>query len=109
MNTTHVVLRQVKDADGSRLLEASVTDNGDVRIEGHDLGDGVERVFGVREYEWAWTIPSDSLPSLLHALGATDNVLIALKERFSGDNTTLLGPFLEANEIPTERWSRLGD
>jgi len=109
MNTTHVVLRQVKDADGSRLLEASVTANGDVLIEGHDFGDGVERVFGVREYEWAWTIPSASIPSLLHALGATDDVLSALKERFSGDNAPLLGPFLEANEIPTERWSRLGD
>ena len=109
MNTTHVVLRQVKDADGSRLLEASVTANGDVLIEGHDFGDGVERVFGVREYEWAWTIPSASIPSLLHALGATDNVLFALKEQFSGDNATLLSSFLEANEIPTERWSRLGD
>lgn len=109
MNTTHVVLRQVKDADGSRLLEASVTANGDVLIAGCDFGEGVERVFGVREYEWAWTIPSASLPSVLHALGATGNVLIALKERFSGDKATLLGPFLEANEIPTERWSRLGD
>ena len=109
MNTTHVVLRQIKDADGSRLLEASVTANGDVLIEGHDFGDGVERVFGVREYEWAWTIPSASIPSLLHALGATDNVLFALKEQFSGDNATLLSSFLEANEIPTERWSRLGD
>jgi hypothetical protein len=32
MNPTHVVLRQVKDADGL-LLEASITIEGDVLIE----------------------------------------------------------------------------
>jgi hypothetical protein len=109
MNTTHVVLRRVKDADGSRLLEASLTVEGSVLITGTDLGDGVERLFGVREYEWAWTIPSAAVPALLHALGATDNVLSALEARFSGDNAALLGSFLEAHEIPTNRWSRLGD
>ena len=109
MNTTHIILRRVENADGSRLLEASVTVEGDVLIQGRDFGDGVERVFGVREYEWAWTIPAASVPALLRALGTADHVLSALKERFSGENAALLGSFLEANEIPTERWSRLGD
>lgn len=109
MNNTHVVLRRVKDADGLRLLEASVTVEGDVRIEGCEFGDGVERVFGVQEYEWAWTIPAASMPALLRALGAADNVLSALAERFSGDNAASLGSFLETNGIPTDRWSRLGD
>jgi hypothetical protein len=109
MQPTHVVLRRVKDADGSRLLEASLTVEGNVLIEGWDLGDGVERVFGVREYEWTWTIPAASIPALLRALGVTDHVLAALQARFSGENAALLGPFLEENEIPTNRWSRLGD
>ena len=61
------------------------------------------------EYEWAGTIPAATIPALLRALGTTDPVLIALKERFSGDNSALLGPFLDANGIPTDRWSRLGD
>ena len=34
MQPTHVVLRQIRDADGSRLLEASMTVKGDVLIEG---------------------------------------------------------------------------
>lgn len=109
MKPTHVVLRRVKDADGSRLLEASVTVEGDVLIEGCDFGDGVERVFGVREYEWAWTIPAATVPALLRALEVADDVLSALQDRFSGDNAALLGSFLESNGIPTERWSRLGD
>lgn len=109
MNLSHVVLRQVKDADGLRLLEASVTVEGDVLIEGHDLGDGVERALGFREYEWTWTIPAASVPNLLQALGAEGNVLSALADRFSGDNAARLGSFLDANGIPTNRWSRLGD
>lgn len=109
MNTTHVVLRRVKDDDGSRLLEASLTVEGNVLITGSDFGDGVERLFGAREYEWAWAIPAAAVPALLHALDAADNVLSALEARFSGDNAALLGSFLEAHEIPTDRWSRLGD
>jgi hypothetical protein len=33
MNPTHVVLRQVKDADDLRLVEASITIESDVLIE----------------------------------------------------------------------------
>ena len=109
MDTTHVVLRRIKDAGGLRLLEASVTDEGDVRIEGYDLGDGVERALGVREYEWTWTIPAASVPDLLRALEASGNVLLALEAKFSGDNAALLDSFLEKHGIPTKRWSRLGD
>lgn len=104
-----MILRQIKDADGSRLLEASITAEGDLLIEGHDLGDGVERHFGVREYEWTWTVPAASLPVLLRAMGASGDVLAVLRERFSGDDAAALGPFLESHGIPTDRWSRLGD
>ena len=105
----HVVLREIEDADGSRLLEASLTPKGDVIIQGRDYGDGVERIFGVREYEWVWTIRAASVPALLHALEATDDVLSAISRRFSGANAGGLAPFLEANRIATERWSRHGD
>ena len=109
MTTSHVVLRDVKDADGSRLLQASLTPGGDIVIEGWDFGAGVERVFGVREYEWVWTIPAASVGALLHALQATSDVLTALKDRFSGENAAELGAFLEAHGIETDRWSRVGD
>ena len=109
LTTSHVVLREIRDADGSRRLEAALTPKGDVLIQGRDYGDGVERVFGVREYEWAWTIPAASVPALLQALEATDDVLSAISRRFSGVNAAGLGNFLESNHIATERWSRLGD
>ena len=110
MTTLHVILRDVKDADGSRLLQASLTSRGDIVIEGRDYGPGVEQVFGVREYEWVWTIPAASVGDLLHVLpAAADDVLAAFRDRFSGERAADLGTFLESNGIPTERWSRLGD
>ena len=110
MTTRFVVLREVEDVDGSRLLTAALTTEGDLIIEGRDYGPGVERVFGVREYEWVWMIPATSVGDLLHVLpAAAGDVLAAFRDRFSGERAADLGTFLESNRIPTERWSRLGD
>ncbi len=110
MTTRHVVLRDIADADGSRLLTASITSGGELVLEGRDFGPGVEGVFGVREYEWVWTIPAAGVTALLGALQASsDDVLAALQDRFSGEGAADLGAFLESNGIPAERWSRLGD
>ena len=110
MTTSHVILRDVKDADGSRLLQASLTSGGDIVIEGRDYGAGVERIYGYREYEWVWTIPAASVGDLLRVLPApAGDVLAAFRDRFSGENAAELGAFLEAHGIATDRWSRLGD
>ncbi len=109
MPKSYVVLREVNDADGSRLLTASLGSGGDLVIEGRDFGAGVRRIFDVSEYEWAWTIPAAGVGALLQALEASGDVLSALKDRFSGENAAGLGEFLEAHGIETNRWSRLGD
>ena len=109
MTTSHVILRDVKDADGSRLLQASLPSGGDIIIEGRDYGASVERVFGYREYEWVWTIPAASVEALLNALLATGDVLSSLRDRFSGENAAEIGAFLESHGIATDRWSRVGD
>ena len=109
MTTTHIVLRDEKQPNDTRLLEASLNSTGDVVIEGRDWGDSVEQILGEREYEWAWTIASADVPALLKALGATDNVLVALQAQFSGERAGELSAFLETHAIPTRYWSRLGD
>ncbi len=109
MTTTHVVLRDEKQPNDSRLLEAYLNAAGNVVIAGRDWGDSVEEILGEREYEWAWTIASADVPALLKALGATGNVLSALQERFSDDKAGELSTFLETQTIPTQRWSRLGE
>jgi hypothetical protein len=103
------VLRDVRDDQGTRYLGASLTAEGDLVIEGQDRGAGVERIFGVREYEWAWTIRAGNVPALLRALGSSSDVLSTLSGRFSGDKAAGLKTFLDSHGIPHETWSRLGD
>lgn len=109
MSGATVVLRDIREPRDTRYLTATVTDKGDVVFEGQDLGDGVERVFGVREYEWIWTVRVSDVPKLTAALGGPADVLLALEAQFSGDNAAGLKSFLDAHEVPHETWSRLGD
>lgn len=107
--SAEVVLRDTRDADGSRRLVARLVANGDLVIEGQDLGDAVERAFGAREYEWTWTIAASELATLRAALGIDDDLLPALQRRFGGAAAAGLGRFLEAHGIRVSGWSRTGD
>lgn len=106
-----VTLRNDEDDLGTRYLGAKLTPEGDVWIEGQDLGDGVEKFFGkgIREYEWVWTIVASDVAALLAALGTKAHVLSALKKRFSDENAIHLEPFLQEHGVPYEFWSRMGD
>ena len=66
-----VVLRNVRDAGGLRSLTARRRKDGEIVIEGQDLGAGVERIFGpgLSEYEWAWVIGPDAMEAAVTALG----------------------------------------
>jgi hypothetical protein len=111
MTKASVTLRQNRDQLGSRYLGASLAADGTLTIEGQDLGDGVERIFGAgnREYEWVWGIASDGVARLKVALEC-DDVLVALAERFSNDAADELKPFLDDHGIPYKwSWSRIGD
>jgi len=104
-----VVLRDIRHAGDSRWLAASVTDDGDLLIEGCDRGGAVEGLFGSREYEWSWTIQSAHLARLRDALGCGDDVLQGLQASFSGDAAAGLKAFLEDHAIAHDVWSRNGD
>ena len=111
MKHRSVALRDVRDEQGIRFLGASFAADGTLTIEGHDIGDGVERFFGPgnREYEWVWTIQAQHLPQLATALGANDDLLAAMAARFTGDRAADLQPFLDEHGIPYDHWSRVGD
>lgn len=104
-----VVLRDVSAIGDSRYLWLSYSDTGDLLIQGQDLGNTVEALFGCREYEWIWTVKRADLPALSKALGEESNLLGALEKRFGGNAADQLGPFLDDRQIPYERWSRIGD
>ena len=111
MSSGPVILRNLRDEGGVRRLSASLSEAGDLLIEGQDLGAGVERVFGsgIREYEWIWTIGAESVPLLLDAMKHAGHVLDALVEQFSDDKADSLKPFLDDNGVKYEAWSRLGE
>jgi len=105
----YVVLRQEKSQNDSRFLSASLTADGDLKIEGQDIGDSVREIFASAEYEWAWTVRASALPALKQALGNPNDLLKALEKEFSAQNAARLLSFLEDHEIPYETWSRTGD
>jgi hypothetical protein len=108
-----ILLRSTRDASGSRNLWAKINAEGDLVIEGQDLGSGVSEFWGPgnTEYEWDWTIRKESLPKLVAELGGGEDgdVLSLLAARFFGDAAAEIESFLKAHEIPFEFWSRVGD
>ena len=104
-----VVLRDIRRGGDSRWLAASLTDDGDLLIEGCDGGAAVEALFGSREYEWSWTIRSAHLARLSDALGCGEDVLKGLRASFSGDAAAGLKAFLDDHAIAHDVWSRSGD
>ncbi|MBA2310259.1 MAG: hypothetical protein H0W01_13450 [Pseudonocardiales bacterium] len=109
-----VTLRSIRDADGSRHLDAHVTAEGDVVVEGQDLGPGVERAFGpgLTEYEWTHTVRAADVPLLVEALGGApgDDVLALMRRVCSGDGVVRLAALLAPDgPVPAEFWSRVGD
>ena len=107
----YVTLRDTRDEGGSRHLSGSLKGDGTLVIEGQDLGPGVEGFFGsgLTEYEWAWIIRPPEVNTLKMALACEDDVLVALRDRFSGDAAAGLQPFLDDNGVSYEPWSRVGD
>jgi hypothetical protein len=71
---TYLVLRNQRDDRGTRHLSASPDPRGGVRIDGHDLGGGVEHAFGcgLSEYEWSWGVEPEAVSAAIAALDGRD-------------------------------------
>lgn len=108
-----VVLRDQRDDDGSRSLTTARTPDGGIRIEGQDLGTGVERVFGtgLREYEWAWTVAPDAVPAAIVALGGRpgDDPIVLLAAWAQANDGADPGMHLRDAGVGVDFWSRVGD
>jgi hypothetical protein len=108
---TRVVLRDQRDADGLRSLTVIRGPDGGIEIDGHDLGDGVERILGFREYEWTWDIEADAVPAAIAALGgaAGDDPLALLVAWSAAHGGIDPGSHLREAGVPITFWSRIGD
>ena len=111
--STRVVLRALRDAGGTRSLEAARREDGGIVIEGQDLGPGVEGAFGagLTEYEWVWAIEPDAVPAVVEALGGHkgDDALALLRSWSVDHGGADPGSHLKDAGVPIGFWNRIGD
>ena len=106
--TREVILRQERYGRDSRYLGAYIDENGDLRIEGQDLGPGTEPWGVDGEYEWFETVRAVHLPRLLELLGARERLEGAelvdyLEREWSGRRAYDFLRLLYRSGIPIER------
>lgn len=108
-----IVLRETRDATGVRYLEVRREPNGAVVIEGQDLGDGVEAVFGegVREYEWWWRLAPEDTVVAAETLGGEpgEDLLQVVARWFTAGGGHDPGSHLREAGVPIAFDSRVGD
>lgn len=101
-----------RDGRDSSHRWVTLHDDGHLTIEGQDLGPRVERFFGATEYEFARGVAPEGVKRLRELLGAgpDGDLLAAIRDRFNGPGASArLEDFVQANEIDTTFWSRVGD
>ena len=89
-----------RDEDGRMWRAVTLSEDGKLRIEGRDVGPGVERAWGTQAYEFERHYSVAETASLAALLGVPEggDLLGAIGARFT--NTNELEEFLSANDIP---------
>ncbi len=107
MRTT--VVLEDETSNGTTTYRAlSLEENGDVVLSGHDYGAGVEAFWGTGhdEYEFERRIGNESVGLLRGVLDIDDDDLL---RALSNHTSAEIEAVLEANEIPSDLWSRVGN
>lgn len=78
----------------SVYLEAKIKENGDLVLEGQDIGEFVEEQFGDSDYEYSLSVKAEYKDTIL---------LNLIKEKFANDSE--FKAWLEEKGIPSEFWS----
>ena len=106
--SSELVLLHEIDGPDSRTIIATLSQNGDLIISGHDLGPKVERAFGFDEYEFKHTIAAAYVKQFLDTLGVdvSDGVMATIA-KFKGQRYYELAEAIERAEpdIPVHFWS----
>ncbi len=105
MTSRRVSLRSVQRGLDRRRLEAFLDTDGDLHIEGQDLGPGTGPLGADGEYEWFLTIRAIDLPAIRAVLGidADADLLGSLGRSWSGPTRSRdLEARIRESGIPTE-------
>ena len=107
--TKKVQLREDHDGNDHRYLSASVDDQGNLVIEGQDLGPATAIISSDGEYEWRRTIAAKDVPRLLQLLDAAPgaDVLQILAAHWTGVNSYELEKRIRHGDLPSSvsTWS----
>lgn len=112
MPSEPLILRDEVTPTDRRHLSVTVRDNGALRIEGQDLGDGVEQAIGngIREYEWLTEVAPEDVPKLADALGGDPAAdILEVIRRTCLAEPARLEHTIRAAGIKPRFWSRMGD
>ena len=99
-----VTLRDERDGPDRRHLSAYLDDEGNLHIDGQDLGPKTAVVSSDGEYEWFQTISAPDIDRLLVLLGAAAgaDVLDVLEEHWCGENAGRLEQLLREGGIKVD-------
>lgn len=104
-----VTLRDETDGPDRRRLCAYVDDDGNLHVDGQDLGPRTASVSGDGEYEWMTKIRSEDIPRLLTVLGTAtdDDVLDILEQHWAGKKAVELEKLIRDSGIKRDlfTWS----
>jgi hypothetical protein len=99
-----ISLRSEKDGPDSRFLDARLDDEGNLRLDGQDLGPATATVSSDGEYEYFKTVDAAHIPALLALLGAEPraDILDELEAHWTGPASYELERLLTESGIPAE-------
>jgi hypothetical protein len=101
-----VTLRDEKSGSDSRHLRAYLDDEGNLHVDGHDLGPATSPVSNDGEYEWIEKISADDLPRLLVLLGAPPDasILDVMEQQWTGIKSYALERLIRESDIKVGRF-----
>lgn len=104
-----IILYQFKSENISIHITARF-ENGDLIVEGYDIGKTVKDYWGDSDYEYMVTVKKKHIPALCNALGIENNtdkeILKAIAGRFKGNHCfSEFRDFLERHDIVSEGFS----
>jgi hypothetical protein len=101
-----VRLRNEDTGRDRRFLDAFLDAEGDLHIDGQDLGPATAPVSPDGEYEWFSTVRSEHVSQLVELLGgdAGADILDLLEKHYTGAGSYELERILRDDDVPVERF-----
>jgi hypothetical protein len=105
-----VLLRSEHHGLNARFLQAYLDSDGNLHIDGQDIGPATAGVSGDGEYEWGRTVLKEDLPDVIALLDGLpeDHILDLLERNWTGNRSAELERRLRESVIPSELWTWSG-